>query len=324
MPKKQDRNSKFKPWRPLVPFQVPPDAAVNKVVACFQNHLATVFIKETTAAAFKDPAGNPQFIAHLMIQWASGLRGTDEYWWGLKMKIKAELCGPNSEFAELGPAAWRTENLKQTHLWVFPEGASIPLGIIPVDIEKAMRQRVTGGGDLIMKEELEVFVVRHPSIEGAPEITEVFASEEECKTMYGEKVIPETSKSGIEMIGNVPSESPLTAWTDAAKVKVSNVLAKSHAANQIEAEQTPELFYENDNPEFSGSDEAELDDSIDDEDAPSGLEEHIAIAEAMAEATKNNAADRAAKVRAVTDEVIANANKNTASLGDAKPRIIIP
>ena len=330
MPKKvnnnKDRNAKFKPWRPLVPFQIPPDAEAANVVAAFQNHMATVFIKETSSPAFKDPKGEDQFIAHLMIGWTKGLKGDDDYWYALKQRVKSELCGPNAEYVEIGPGVWREENFKQTHLWCFPEGATFPIGIIPADIEKAMKKRVTGGEAIITKEELELFVVRH---EGS-EIIEVFADSAEAEAMYeknGAKLPTAEGACGVEMIGSIPPESPTAAWTDKAKVKLSNVLAKSEKAGKIEAVPTPELFYENDSSKFDLSEDDPADEEITDEEdegCPSGLEENIAIAEAMTEAMKNRVDQRAAKVRAVTEEVIGEAEKNISDALSTKPKIIIP
>jgi len=289
-PKKQNRNARFKPWKRLIPFQVPPDAATSGVVAAFQNHLVTIFIKETDSQAFTDPQGKPLKMAHLMLQWTKDLKGTDEYFYMLKQKLKSELCGENSEFVELGPAAWREEDFKQTHLWVLPMGASFPVGIIPVDLEKAMADQVGGKENLVTKDELEVFVVKHEE----QDMTEVFSNKEE-----------------------------------AAKIKVSNVLAKSKAASSLpEIAETPELFYENDNEEFAATDEAEMDAEFEDE-GPVGDEEHMAIAVAMKEAMANRAEHRADKAKAATASIVGQADTNIQDALKAvdeakKSKIIIP
>ena len=33
----------YKPWSSLIPVDIPPEAMESNVVACFQNHLITVF-----------------------------------------------------------------------------------------------------------------------------------------------------------------------------------------------------------------------------------------------------------------------------------------
>lgn len=313
-----DRNLKFKPWKPLIPFQVPEEAKQNGVVAAFQNNHVTIFIKETESPAFTTPDGQPQKIAHLMLQWVQGLKGSDEYFYGLKQRIKRELCGEQSEAIELFPADWRERKFNQTHLWAMLQGATFPIGIVPSDLDKAMADMAGGRENVIVKEELELYVVHHN--EG---IVEVFASEEECKNMYGDNDIPEDSNYGIELIGNVPLESSKVAWTDTAKAKLANVMAKGKAATQM-SEEAPELFDESNTIEDEIFDE-EVPRDMDDGD-PVGLEEDLAIAGAMEEALGNKAEERARQVREVAEEITGKTQESLDDIRNSseKSKIIIP
>lgn len=314
-----DRNLKFKPWKPLIPFQVPEEAKQNGVVAAFQNNHVTIFIKETESPAFTTPDGQPQKIAHLMLQWVQGLKGSDEYFYGLKQRIKRELCGEQSEAIELFPADWRERKFNQTHLWAMLQGATFPIGIVPSDLDKAMADMAGGRENVITKEDLELFVVRIYD----KGIIEVFESEEECKNMYGDNDIPKESVCGIEMIGNIPLESPTVAWTDGAKAKLANVMAKGKAATQS-VEKAPELFDESDTIEDEIFDE-EVPREMDDGD-PVGLEEDLAIAGAMEEALKNKAEERVKQVRKVAEEITDETQKSLDDIRNSsdKPKIIIP
>lgn len=313
----KDRNAKYKPWSPLVPFVVPQQAAANRVVAAFQNHIVTVFVKETVSPAFLDPNGEHQLMYHLMLNWANGLRGTDDYFYRMKQRVKSEVCGLQAEYVELGPGQWREEDLKQTHLWVLPQGATYPLGLVPSDIEAKMSEMAGGRENVVMKEDLEVFVVKHPENEDGDSFIEVFVSEDECKGFYGDKPLPEGCQSGIEMIGSVPTESSTVAWTDAAKAKVANVLEKSQRM-QTPSYETPELFYE---PE-AGTIEDEIWPDVDDDN--SSLEEHLAIATIMEELAKQREDPRVTELRAVTEEAIGRSIDGNDTKSDHKPRIIMP
>jgi len=319
--KGSDRNFKYKPWKPLIPFQVPPDAQESNVVAAFQNGHVTIFIKEVESPAFTTPDGAPQKIAHLMIQWAKGLKGSDDYFYSLKQRIKRDLCGEQSEAIELFPADWREQNFGQTHLWAMLQGATFPIGIIPNDIEEAMSEMAGGRDNVITKEDLELFVVRH--IEDG--IIEVFESEEECRSIYGDKDIPDTSNCGIELIGNIPMESPTVGWTDRAKARLVNVVAKGERVAEIQqGNKVPELFNETDTIEDDIFNE-DIPMDCDDGD-PVGIEEDIALAEAMKEAVGNKADERARRVKEVTKLVTDKTDDNIKAMKVAseKPKIIIP
>jgi hypothetical protein len=313
----RDRNAKYKPWSRLIPFQVPPEAAVNRVVAAFQNHIVTVFVKEVVSPYFKDPDGNSQVMVHLMLQWAKGLRGTDDYFYRMKQHVKSELCGPQSEYVELGPGAWREEDYRQTFLWVLPQGATYPLGLVPNDIEGKMSEISGGRENVVMKEDLEVFVVKHLGNEDEDSVIEVFVSEDECNGFYGDRPLPEGCQSGIEMIGDVPSESTNVAWTDAAKAKVANVMAKSQRV-QSDHHETPELFY----------DKATIEDEIfpDLDDSNSSIEENLAIATIMRQMSNYRDDERVKRLRSVTEEVIGRSldGIDLENKSDDKPRIIYP
>lgn len=320
----KDRNLKTKPWKPLIPFAVPPEGTTTGVVAAFQNHILTIFVKETDAPAFLDPEGKPTKVAHLIIMWSDKSR-KDEINYRYLQRAKSELCGSQADAVQLYPAAWREENFSSVHLWVLPQGAAFPIGIVPRDIESKMAEMVGGRENVVMKEDLELFVVKHGN--GNDEMIEVFSSEDECKQIYGDNPIPETSKSGIEMIGSIPLESSTVVWTDSAKAKVGKVLAKSEAvaANQV-IEEVPELFYENDNPEFDSELHDPVDASIEETgEEPSGLEEHLAIAGAMREALSNGREKRAMEMRDAAERVTQRANDNIRETIESatKPNIII-
>jgi len=321
MKKKTDRNSRFKPWRTLIPFTVPPEAAMSGVVAAFQNHLLTIFVKETDSPAFSDPHGNPSKIAHLIIHW-SDTNHKGEIPYKFLQKAKSELCGEQSDAVQLYPAAWREDDLKQTHLWALPQGASFPIGLVPLDLQKKMAEAVGGRENLITEEDMQVRVLTH-----ADGIIEVFADEKEREEAYGENPVPDGTVAADKLIGEVPMESPLVGWTAKAKTKASELMAKAkRAAPAAKVQEAPQLFYDNDNPRFEGTVYSELEDELegemDSDDDPVGVEEHLALEGAMRIAMANKGEERVKALRAVTKEALGDGD--IVSLNDTTSKIITP
>jgi hypothetical protein len=314
------RFNPYKPWSPLFPFEVPPEAKQSNVLACFQNHLLTVFVKQIESPV-PGPNGEVSRMTHLLMVWTDKSR-KEEIPYRFKQQVKRELCGEMAEGVELFPADWREQDMIQDHLWVLEPGAVFPWGMVPDDPETAISNMLGGRENLVTREELEVFVVRH-QVDGGAEMLEVFESEDECTAMYKENdgEIPESSVAGIEMIGDVPAEGDGVAWSDKAKAKVGNVLAKSRNMSSEVKEEPPQLFYEHYTDEDDILDEEDV---WDDDELPPGEEERLAIGMAMEEALENKGDERAARVRAVTEEVIGKAGQNIVSAREAAPKIIVP
>jgi len=141
--------------------------------------------------------------------------------------------------------------------------------------------------------------------------------------MYGDKNIPDDSSYGIEIIGNIPLESNNVAWTDSAKAKLANVMSKGEASASTGINhETPDLFNEQDTIEDEIFDESISDDDGD----PVGLEEEIALADAMKEALGSKADERARRVREVTESVIGRSEENINAVRKSlnKSKIIVP
>jgi len=206
-------------WRTMTPVAVPFEADTMNVVACFQNKFVTVFIKEIISPVFKDNNGQPLRLAHLMLQWNPLLRGNDDYFYKLKMMIKDELCGEQSEFVELGVARWREVNFKQTHLWVTPNGTPFPLGIVPTDAEQKLSSLKVDKFD-IKDSDLQVCVVTTDNF------VEVFVDSDEAEALYAasEHDIKD-SKVEVISLSEAPIESGNVAWTDKAKAKLVKILS---------------------------------------------------------------------------------------------------
>lgn len=318
---KVTRFKPYKPWSQLIPFDVPPNAKASNVIACFQNHLVTVFVKQAETP-LPNPEGRPSKMTHLMMVWTDPSR-KEEIPYRFKQKVKRELCSEMSEGVELFPADWREQDMVQTHLWVLEPGAIFPLGIVPVDPESAIAETVGGRENLVTRDELDVFVVRYPDPDpesDTGEILEVFESEDECKKIYRDQnaEIPDGASSSIMMIGNIPVEGEGVAWSAKAKAKVGGILAKSRDLSRQQPK-SPQLFYEHltiEDEIWESEDFPEMD--------PSGDEETVAIGMAMDEALKNKGDKRAAEVRKVAEEVIGKVGQNIVSARGASPRIIVP
>jgi hypothetical protein len=220
-------------WVPLQQALVPEEAKQHGVVAAAQSPLYTVFVKRTKSHGFEMPGpdGRPQPmpITHLMI--IRNDRKPKEIPWEHKQQVKNELCGAMCEAVELFPATWRAQPVKQCHLWVLTPGASFPLGLFP----ESMAGSVTPKDVTVTKEELEVFVLRPPS----GDMIEVFADEAEAKKMYAETGC-EMTGGKVERIGNVPTVDDGAAWTDAAKAKVANIIAKGELLEKMNVPEQPE------------------------------------------------------------------------------------
>jgi len=306
-------NGRRRKWTGLIPIEPTPEQKMSRVIAVYQNDLAIVFIKEAYSPSFIEPEGEPQLVIHLMIQWAKGLNGSDEYFYDLKQRIKSELCGKDSECVELIPGKWREQDLKQTHLWVLGNGGVVPIGLVPKDVQAAMEKSAGGQENVLVKEDLEVFVVEHPPEGDGDPVLEVFASNDEFEAAYSEISVPDGVITGVRMIGSVPVECENVGWTDSAKVKVANVVAKADAGNVDHVE--PQLFYDKDTIE-DDIEEAVFGGDV--ADGPSGLEEGIAITDAMEEAMEGVADDRARMVREVSEEVVGKK-----SISEVKSKLIV-
>lgn len=269
-----------KKWSGLISIEPNAEQKLANVSAVYVNELVTVFVKEVYSPSFTDPSGPPQLVWHLMLNWAKGLNGSDEYFYILKQRIKSELCGKDSDCVEIIPGQWREQDTKQTHLWVLTGGNIIPIGLLPKDVDAAIEDSVGGAENMLSQEDVEVFLVEYKTGDGSDDsILEVFASEEECKSAYGDNDIPASAKKGIRMIGDVPAESNTVAWSQGAKAKLVNVISKAEASNAA-----------------AGVCAFVHDASDDDDDRT--------LEEKMNDRLAALAEDRASKVRAVTEEVV--------------------
>jgi hypothetical protein len=223
-----DRNVAAGPWRPLVACETPQEAKDGGVVATFQNHRYTVFVKETVSPVMKMENGDPMPIVHLIIirNDKKDLRSWDDI-----QRIKNELCNPMSDAVELFPAEWRRQPMTQTHIWATPPGMTFPVGLLP--------EMGAGGMDALTKADIEVYAIPWTDEDGNEKF-EVFADEEEAREGYKENGLDFPRNGTIQRIGDAEPEGDSAVWTDKAKAKVAKVLAHSKTLDDIDAAALPD------------------------------------------------------------------------------------
>jgi len=224
----KDRNQKYRRWSPLIKYDVHQFDIEKGIIDQFQNHLVTVFIKYSETEGFVGMTGLGKKIDkaipvyEMILKW-SDISRRDPIPYSIRMMCRDEIFGPNCEACELYPARYREVRSELTHVWVFGPDFMLPFGLIPDDLGK----RLTDDDSVIKKEDTEAFVVRH-----AGGIVEVFSDEDECKAMYGEKVIPELSTKGIELLHEIEKPCETVAWTPVAIVKMSRLVSISKSAQE--------------------------------------------------------------------------------------------
>lgn len=274
----RDRNNKFKAWQSLVPVEIVDNEA--GIVAAFQNNRCLVNIKQVDSSFFRDESGNPMKMAQLIIRMFDG--GEPSY--DEKRRIKGELCHPNAEAVELIPGAWRDiTEFKQTHLWVLPLGASYPLGMVPHDFDGKMESDPQSSASSISKDDVQVYVVK------CEEVFEVFANDEEAKEAY-EKNGSVIGDGEFMNIGDVPVDDEKYVWSDAAKVKVSNLVA---AISSMQPEFKVDPY---DNPQM-------IEDEIVDgaEDGPFSIEDGLELADVMKKTVEERSKVRDEMIKQVSE-----------------------
>lgn len=224
----KDRNQKYRRWSPLVKYDVCKFDLEKGIVSQFQNHLVTVFVKYSETEGFIGMTGigkkidKPIPVYEMILKWTDISR-RDPVPYSMRMLCRDEIFGPNCEACELYPARYREVKSELTHVWVFGPDFMLPFGLIPDDLGK----RLTDDDSVISQDDIESFVVRH---QGG--IVEVFANEAECKSMYGEKQIPELSTKGIELLHDIEPPCETVAWTPNAIGKMNRLVAISKSAKE--------------------------------------------------------------------------------------------
>jgi len=177
-----DRNAMAGPMSEFVRVENPKDAEDVGILATYENNRYGVFLKRVLSdgLAAPGPDGAPQTMEVLHLIIVRKDKKKTEISWGEKQAIKNELLGPMVEAMELFPSEMRRMGSivdHQCHMWAFPPGAQIPIGLIPKAMQDFAREdalnRFTVG-----KEELELYVVEDG------EVVQVFGSEDEAKKSY--------------------------------------------------------------------------------------------------------------------------------------------
>jgi hypothetical protein len=303
-PYRLDRNMAAKPLTNFHPIQMPDSAKDLGIVAAFENNRYGVFVKQSVSYGFSIPTPGggeePMPVDHLIIFRLD--KKVKEPTWSEKMFIVDQIVGERCDVVELFPAKFRRMSTipdHQTHLWALPMGVQMPVGLIPKELAQDMENYV------VTKEEIEVFVIEG-KMEG-DEYVEVFADEEEARKMY-EAAGNDMPGGKIGRIGEVPLEENGAAWTDAAKAKVANVLAK---AEKGEMDTTGRKALKDDesgvtriNVNGPITDQDELEDEYGvPEESPPGLEEQVMMKEFMAMGVSQIQRERQKNVEKATKDV---------------------
>lgn len=291
-----DRNKMVGPMRDFIRVENPEGADELGIIATFENNRYGVFLKKMLSDGFAIPGpdGRPQpmEIMHLII--VPHDKKKSNIPWEEKQNIKNQLLGPMSEAVELFPSEMRrmkTIAEHQTHLWVLPPGATMPLGLIPKAMEEMARNDALEKFT-VDKDELELFVVEDG------DAIQVFGSDDEARKSY-EEAGNEMPRGKIGRIGDVPTEDTGSVWSDVAKLKVANVLKKSELLsrlmNTIPDEEDPEVTKVDTNGPCTDQDELEDEHNVGDH-APNSDEENVMMPEYMKMGVDNMRKERMSAV----------------------------
>ena len=311
-----DKRKRKKPWRRDRNFVIGPMTQMEKVanpdgaedlgiVATFENNRYGAFVKVTQTDGFGVPGhdGKTQTleVAHLIMMRLD--RKKIEIPWEEKQEIKNQLFGPASEGVEVFPSDMRRMTSiadHQSHMWVFPPGYTIPVGMIPRAMQEMARKSRLDSFS-VLPEDLEVFVVDD-------EIAQVFASKEDAAASYS-SAGNDMPDGGVEKIGSAPSEGDGAAWSEEAKKKIAIVLGKAMELDNLSGDGSlsmQETRVNTNGPE-TDQDELEAEYGVGDF-APNGDEESVMGPEYMAmgmDQMKKDRKDLMAKSVVMLEEWIA-------------------
>jgi hypothetical protein len=231
--RRADRNRMAAPMREFVRVENPEGAEELGIVATFENNRYGVFLKKTLSDGFSVPGPDgspePMEVIHMII--VRHDKKKVEIPWAEKQKIKNELLGPMAEGVELFPSEMRRMDSiadHQTHLWILPPGATMPLGLVPKAMEEMARRSALEQFE-VAEEELQVFQVDDD------DVVQVFGTEEEAQAAYEEN---DNELSGGEVVrmDEVPFEGDGAVWSDLAKKKLSHVLGQAERLARLKGE----------------------------------------------------------------------------------------
>jgi len=227
-----DRNKAAGPWQPLIQIPLSEEAVQSGVASAFQNHRFRVFVKQTASSGFMmqgpDGQSHPMPILHLII---SGVNGRKPDYSEIQ-RIKAELVHEEADAVELFPGKGREIDMPQTHIWCLPPGYVMPLGLVRAAPPDPNAELIPGSS--IKREDLLFYIVTTQA-EGADQVVEVFASEDDAKACYnvaGNEFLP----GQYAMYGRVPTEDEGAAWSPSAVERRNTIQARIEAAGAAMAE----------------------------------------------------------------------------------------
>jgi len=310
-----DRNKMVGPMGPFERVDNPEGADELEIIATFQNNKFGVFLKKMLSDGFSVPGPDgrprPMEILHLVIFRHD--KKKIEIPWEEKQAIKNELLGPMSEAMELFPSEMRRMKSitdHQTHLWVFPPGSTIPVGMIPKAIQEMARHEALEKFTVV-QDELNLYLVDD-------KVMQVFGSEDEAKKSYAEagNVMP---SGKVERIDNVPTEDSGAVWSNLAKVKVSSVLEKSAKLDNLmneEGDLPSEASRVNTNGPDTDQDGLEGEYGVGDY-APNGDEENVMMPEFMKMGVENMQRERKVAIGSAVEKLVVRMEADDKTAGEA-------
>lgn len=287
--KKRDRNFIVGPMTPFVRTHVPDGAEDVGIFAAFENNRYSVMLKKTHSYGFaiKDDNGNsvPLEIMDMLI--IRNDMKKSEIPWEEKQAIKNEIMGPMSDAVEIFPSEMRrVPNIRDyhAHLWVFPPGVPVPVGVFPKAMEQVMQE--SGIDDVAVDEDdLQVFFVEYDDVK------QVFSDENDAKELY-EKAGNEFSPGEVMHISKAPLEGDGGVWSDSAKAKIARIFEVSEVVDRENGDvgDSDAVVVNTNGPE---TDQDELEDEIGVVDeSPNGDEEAVMAPEFMAMGVEQIKSDR--------------------------------
>jgi hypothetical protein len=181
----------------------------------------------------------------------------------------------------------------QTHLWFLQPGHMVPLGLVPKAMEVLSKKEELDRFS-VSAEELNLYVVENDKYE-------VFASKDDAIKALGED---RELDGKMERMDNILTEDEGAVWSDSAKLKISNIIAKAEKLMDLldEKEEDSEFTKVNTNGPVTDQDHLEDEIGVGDT-SPKGDEENVMMPEYMDMGVKQLRAERINKIKKSTSRL---------------------